>query len=95
MRDLTCIYLPKREELSFRVVFALPNASRMGLVARICFSISLDSSKENFDFDFEFESGGFTEARYRIMNFAYIGVNQPRSQRSENILTDSVFPAPL
>jgi hypothetical protein len=73
------MYLPKREELSFRVVFALPNASRMGLVARICFSISLDSSNENLDFDFEFESGGLTEARYRIMNFAYNGINRPRS----------------
>jgi len=57
------MYLPKREELSFRVVFALPKASRIGLVASICLSISLESSKENFDLDFEFELGGLTEAR--------------------------------
>jgi len=45
------------------VVFALPKASRMGLVASICFSISLESSKENFDLDFELGLGGLTEAR--------------------------------
>lgn len=31
----TWIYFPKREELSFRVVLAFPNDSRMGLVANI------------------------------------------------------------
>src|ERR1700722_414680 len=65
----TWIYLPKRDELSFRVVFAFPKASSMGLVARICRSISLDSSSENLVF-LLVASGGLTEARYRIMNLA-------------------------
>jgi hypothetical protein len=59
----TWIYFPNREELSFRVVLAFPNASRMGFVASIWRSISLESSRENLVFDFEFTSGGFTEAR--------------------------------
>ena len=33
------IYFPNRDELSLRIVFALPNASRMGLASRICCSI--------------------------------------------------------
>lgn len=73
MYQHTCIYLPNREELSFRVVFAFPKASRIGLVARICCSISLESCKENFSLVLVVESGGFTEARYCIMNFAYSG----------------------
>ena len=32
------IYLPKREELSLRMVRALPNASRIGLESRTCCS---------------------------------------------------------
>lgn len=35
------MYFPKREELSFLVVLALPKASMMGFVARICSSVSL------------------------------------------------------
>jgi hypothetical protein len=35
------MYFPNRDELSFRVVFALPNASMIGFVARICSSVSL------------------------------------------------------
>lgn len=72
---LTCIYLPNRDELSFRVVLALPNASRIGFVARICRSISLESSRENLGFVFVSASGGFTDARYRMMNFAYPDVS--------------------
>lgn len=68
---LTWIYFPKRDELSFRVVFALPKDSSMGLVARICRSISLESSKDNLVFDLAFDSGGFTDARYRMMNLAW------------------------
>jgi hypothetical protein len=34
------MYFPKRDELSLRVVLALPNASMIGLVARICSSTS-------------------------------------------------------
>lgn len=37
----TSMYFPKREELSFLVVFALPKASMIGLVAKICSSVSL------------------------------------------------------
>ena len=59
----TWMYLPNREELSLRVVFALPNASRTGLVAKIWRSTSLDSSKEVFVFVFAFESGGLMDAR--------------------------------
>lgn len=36
----TWMYLPNRDELSLRVVLALPNASMIGLVARICSSTS-------------------------------------------------------
>lgn len=32
---LTSMYFPNRELLSFRVVFAFPNASMIGLLARI------------------------------------------------------------
>lgn len=35
------MYFPNREELSFLVVLALPNASMIGFVARICSSTSL------------------------------------------------------
>jgi len=35
------MYLPNRDELSLRVVLALPNASMIGLVAKICSSTSL------------------------------------------------------
>jgi hypothetical protein len=43
----------------------------MGLVARICRSISLDSSSENLVLDLVFELGGLTDAIYRMMNLAY------------------------
>lgn len=66
----TWMYLPKRDELSFLVVLALPKASRIGFVARIWRSISLESSRESFVLDFVVESGGFTDARYRIINLA-------------------------
>lgn len=42
--NMISMYLPKREELSLRVVLALPKASMMGLVARICSSVSLIES---------------------------------------------------
>jgi hypothetical protein len=64
------MYLPKRDELSFLVVLALPKASKMGFVAKICRSISLESSRDNLVFDLFVEFGGFTDARYRMMNFA-------------------------
>lgn len=79
------MYLPKRELLSFRVVFALPNASMIGLLARICRSVSLRFSpsdeapasirrrEEEAGRD-----GSSTDAKYRKMNLA-----------------DTVFPAPL
>lgn len=58
----TWMYFPKREELSLRVVLALPNASSTGLVARICRSTSLDSSRDAFVLVLVFESGGLTDA---------------------------------
>jgi len=88
------MYFPKRDELSLRVVFAFPNASSIGLVARICLSISLESSKENFVFDFALESGGFTDARYRMMNLAY-KISERDVFKAIRKHTDSVFPAPL
>jgi hypothetical protein len=65
------MYFPNRDELSLRVVFALPKASRMGFVARIWRSISLESSRENLAFVLAPDPGGFTEARYRMINFAF------------------------
>lgn len=38
---LTSMYFPKRDELSFLVVFAFPKASMIGFVASICLSTSL------------------------------------------------------
>jgi hypothetical protein len=68
--------------LSFLVVLAFPNASMIGLLARICFSVSLIPSSPSplsrlrvVDAGLE---GSSTEAKYRNMNFA-----------------DTVFPAPL
>jgi hypothetical protein len=82
---LTSMYLPKRELLSLRVVFALPKASMMGLLARICLSVSLKfSPSEAFPasvrrrVDEAGLEGSSTEAKYRRMNLA-----------------DTVFPAPL
>ena len=66
----TWIYFPNRDELSLRVVLALPKASRAGLVARICLSTSLASSKETLVFPFPPAEGGFTEAMYRMINLA-------------------------
>jgi hypothetical protein len=55
------MYLPNRDELSLRVVFALPKDSRMGFVARIWRSTSLASSR---DLAFvELVGSGLTEAR--------------------------------
>jgi hypothetical protein len=78
------MYFPKRELLSFLVVLALPNASMIGLLAKICLSVSLKFSpseppasvrrrEEDAGLD-----GSSTEAKYRKMNLA-----------------DTVFPAPL
>lgn len=39
------MYLPNREELSFRMVRALPNASRMGLLCSTCCSMLMSSSE--------------------------------------------------
>jgi hypothetical protein len=64
------MYFPKRDELSLRVVFALPKASRMGFVARIWRSISLESSSENLVFILVTDSGELTAARYLIINLA-------------------------
>ena len=61
--ERTWMYFPKRDELSLRVVFALPKDSRIGLVARICRSISLESSKETLSDRLFGLSGGLTEAR--------------------------------
>ena len=35
----TSIYFPNRDELSFRIVLAFPNASKMGLDCKTCCSI--------------------------------------------------------
>lgn len=79
------MYLPKRELLSFRVVLALPKASMIGLLARICLSVSLRFSPSDPEpvsirrrDDEAGRDGSSTEAKYRKMNLA-----------------DTVFPAPL
>jgi len=82
---LASMYLPKRELLSFLVVFAFPKASMIGLLAKICLSVSLRFSdsplfsppvrRRETDAGRE---GSSTEAKYRKMNLA-----------------DTVFPAPL
>jgi hypothetical protein len=79
------MYLPKRELLSFLVVLALPKASMIGLLAKICLSVSLRfSESESFPAsgrrrDEEAgREGSSTEAKYRKMNLA-----------------ETVFPAPL
>ena len=76
------MYFPNLEELSLRVVFALPNASKMGLVARICCSTSLDSSREALVRDFPAALGGFTEARNRIINLACMKASTIEWERS-------------
>jgi len=88
------MYLPKREELSLRVVFAFPNASRMGLVARICCSTSLDSSIFTRDRP-SADSAELTEARNLMISLAYIILNEYEVSRCSVALTDSVLPAPL
>lgn len=82
---LTSMYFPNRELLSFLVVLALPNASMIGLLARICLSVSLKFSPSDVlpvsvrrrDEDAGRE-GSSTDAKYRRMNLA-----------------DTVLPAPL
>ena len=84
-REITSMYLPNREELSFLVVLALPKASMIGLLARICLSTSLipsssilaPSTRRRLE-EASFFAGSSTEAKYRRMNLA-----------------DTVFPAPL
>src|SRR5277367_2659346 len=66
----TSMYFPNREELSFLVVFALPKASMMGLVAKICSSVWLIPpgvvpTFRRFGF-----FGSSTVAKYLIMYFA-------------------------
>src|SRR5271154_2887964 len=66
----TSIYFPNREELSFLVVFAFPNASMMGFVAKICSSVWLIPpgvvpTFRRFGF-----FGSSTVAKYLIMYFA-------------------------
>ena len=41
----TCMNLPKRDELSFRTVLALPKASRMTLHSRICCSTQFEAEE--------------------------------------------------
>ncbi|KAH3664626.1 hypothetical protein OGATHE_003441 [Ogataea polymorpha] len=54
-------YLPNLDELSFLVVLALPKASMMGFVAKICFSVS--------DMSWLLWSES-TDAKYRMMYLA-------------------------
>jgi hypothetical protein len=84
-KGLTSMYLPKRELLSFLVVLALPKASMIGLLAKICLSVSLRfSESESFPVsgrrreEEAGREGSSTEAKYLRMNLA-----------------DTVFPAPL
>jgi hypothetical protein len=66
------MYLPKREELSLRVVLALPKDSRIGFVARICRSTSLASSAL---LTLVLEGSELTDARYLIRSFAWMQVS--------------------
>ncbi|KAH3682258.1 hypothetical protein WICPIJ_006768 [Wickerhamomyces pijperi] len=71
-------YLPKREELSFLVVLALPKASMIGLVAKICFSVSDISILVSWPpREFSEVVNSSTEAKYLMM-----------------YLADTVLPAP-
>jgi hypothetical protein len=79
------MYFPKRELLSFLVVLALPKASIIGLLAKICLSVSLRfSESESFPVsgrrreEEAGREGSSTEAKYLRINLA-----------------DTVFPAPL
>jgi hypothetical protein len=83
------MYFPNRDELSFLVVLAFPNASMMGLLAKICLSVSLIPSssqpplalpsamRRRLDEE-PLLAGSSTEAKYRRMNLA-----------------ETVLPAPL
>ena len=70
-------YLPKRDELSFRVVLALPKASMTGLVARIARSVSLMTCDPGRLEDIL--SGSSTVAKYRMIYLADIVLPAPLS----------------
>ena len=76
------MYFPNRDELSFLVVLAFPNASMIGLLAKICLSTSLIPSSSPLASRRRLPvlrlAGSSTEAKYRRMNLA-----------------ETVFPAPL
>ena len=65
------MYLPKRDELSFRVVLALPIASITGFEARILASICVSPSSV--------PGAPQTVARYRIANLALTVLPAPDS----------------
>ena len=75
-------YFPNRDELSFRVVLALPKASMMGLVARICCSVSLmplASLAPAAALRLPGLSGSSTVAKYRMMYLAETVLPAPDS----------------
>src|SRR3954447_26652051 len=67
LSNMISMYFPKREELSFLVVLALPNASMIGFVARIASSVLLMAS---WPFLTLVLSGDSLVAKYRMMYFA-------------------------
>lgn len=64
------MYFPKRDELSFRVVLALPIASMIGLEASTLFSIEpVDDAVDDDSFPGDTVPVAM-DAKYRIANFA-------------------------
>src|SRR6266480_6693180 len=72
------IYLPKREELSFRVVFALPKASMIGFVARICSSVWVIAAVPRCLL-LDADTGDSRVAKYRITYLALTVLPAPDS----------------
>lgn len=64
------MYFPNREELSFLVVLAFPNASMMGFVANICSSVWLIPPGVVPTFRLFGFFGSSTVAKYLIMYLA-------------------------
>jgi hypothetical protein len=79
------MYFPNRELLSFRVVLAFPNASMIGLLAKICRSVSL------------IPPSSATPARPRCLRAAELSlVGSSTEAKYRNMyFAETVLPAPL